>query len=114
MTPYLLENAHTIVLDSRKGVMYNEPRKWGSMNYVKVKHPALKKAVYLENPKTIIKHGHTFVSGHVVNKQGDPVIVKGGSVMHLLEVGEGVQIIPQKFNPKYAELEDAQWELLIL
>ena len=76
--------------------------------YIKVKHPGLRKPVYLENPKTTAKGGHTFVSGHVVNKQGEPLIFKGGSVLHLLETGEGVKVTPQKFNNKYAELEDAQ------
>lgn len=78
------------------------------MAYVKVKHPALKKAIYLENPQMITKSGHTFISGEVVNKFGDPLIVKGGSVVHILEVGDGVLITPQKFHLKYGNLMDAQ------
>lgn len=77
------------------------------MDYIKVKHPALKKPVYLENPKVVTKGSHSFISGLVVNKQGDAVIVNGGSVMHLLQIDETVQIIPQKFNLKYGDLEDA-------
>ena len=78
--------------------------------FVKVKHPGLKKAIYLENPKITVRGDYTFISGYVCNKNGDGKVVKGGSVLHLLQVGEGVEIIPQKFNNKYAELEDAPFD----
>jgi hypothetical protein len=74
--------------------------------YVKVKHPSVKKPVYLEQAKIVTKGEYTFVTGYEVYKDCEPKIVKGGGVMHLLQLGEGVEIIEQTVNKMYCELED--------
>jgi hypothetical protein len=74
--------------------------------YVKVIHPSEKKPVYLEQAKIVSKNGFTFITGYVVGKDAEPKIIKGGSVMHMLQLGEGVKIIEQTVNKMYGDLED--------
>lgn len=72
--------------------------------HVKVKIKG-RRSLYLEQAK-YVRNG-TFIAGYQIDKRGESILYKGGSILHLIEVGEGVQVIPQKFNLKYAELEDA-------
>lgn len=74
--------------------------------YVKVKHPSEKKLVYLEQAKIVTKNDISFITGYVVDKNAEPKIVKGGSVMHMLQLGEGVEITEQTVNKMYGDLED--------
>ncbi len=59
-----------------------------TFNYVKVKHPSKKKPVYLEQAKLITKGDYIFISGYEIGKDCEPKIVKGGGVLHLLQVGK--------------------------
>ncbi len=73
-------------------------------HYIKVKHPSLSKPIYLEHPNLLRKDGLEFVSGYVIDKYGEPRIVKGGDVIHMLQLGNGVKIIPQEMHKKYGIL----------
>jgi len=85
-----------------------------TFSYVKVIHPSEKKPVYLEQAKIVTKNGYTFITGYVVGKDAEPKIVKGGSVMHMLQLGEGVKIIEQAVNKMYGDLEDTERTITIL
>lgn len=75
-------------------------------HYVKVKHPANKgKWVFLELPKIVTKGENKFLTGYEVNKDGEQKEVKGEAVMHLLQLGEGVEIVGLKSNLTYGNLE---------
>jgi len=76
--------------------------------YVKVLHPSCKKAVYLELPKLVTKEGHQFISGYVCDKDGESKIVKGGSVMHLLQLGVSVKVIGMKPDNFYGIMEEIE------
>jgi|SRR5208282_463901 len=77
-----------------------------TFGYVKVIHPSEKKPVYLEQAKIVSKNGFTFITGYVVDKNAEPKIIKGGSVMHMLQLGEDVKIVEQTVNKMYGDLED--------
>jgi hypothetical protein len=74
---------------------------------VKVLMKGKKKPVYLEQPKYIHKKGMDFIGGYEINQQGESKIVKGGAVLHLIELGEGVTVVPQKHSKMYGDLYDA-------
>jgi hypothetical protein len=76
--------------------------------YVKVLHPAVKKAVYLEQPKLVTKDDIKFISGTECDKEGETKIVKGGTVMHLLQLGEGVTVIGMKHDNFYGIMEEIE------
>lgn len=81
-----------------------------SCSIVKVKYTAAsgKKAfVYLEQHKIIDKGDIKFVSGYEVDKNGEAKSIKGGSVLHLIQIGEGVMITPQLQSKMYGDLHDA-------
>lgn len=61
--------------------------------------------IYLEQARYI--RDNTFITGYQITRLGESVMYKGGVIKHLIQIGDGVQVIPQKFNLKYAELEDA-------
>jgi hypothetical protein len=69
-----------------------------------------KKSIRLEQSKIIDKGTHKFISGYEVNKQGEPVPPPKGidSVMNLIQIGEGVEIIPQLQSKMYGDLHDAE------
>lgn len=71
--------------------------------YVKVKMCG-QRSVYLEQAR-YIRDGQ-FITGYQINKHGDSAMYKGGVIKHLIQIGDGVTVIPQKWNLKYAELED--------
>lgn len=74
--------------------------------FVKVKHPANKgKWVFLEQPKIVTKGENKFLTGYEVTKDGESKEIKGGAVMHLLQLGEGVEIVGLKSNLTYGNLE---------
>jgi hypothetical protein len=78
---------------------------------VKVKYVAnngKKASVYLEQHKIIDKGEYKFVTGYEVNKQGEAKIVKGGSVLHFIQVGDGVEIVPQLVSKMYGDLHDVK------
>jgi methionine aminopeptidase len=75
------------------------------MEYAKVKIGKAK-PFYLEHVKRIKKSGMEFVSGYLVHKNGEPITHRGAVVMHLIQVGEGVKIVPQTMNKFYCELEN--------
>jgi hypothetical protein len=80
-------------------------------SYVKVKyvtHNGKKVVVYLEQHNIITKGEYKFVSGYQINKQGEAVTVKGGSILHLIQIGEGVEVIPQMVSKTYGDLHDAK------
>lgn len=77
-----------------------------------------KRAVYLEGAKYSHIKGVVFLSGHQVDKFCEPVMVKGGGVLHLISVGEesagsmplfkpftGVKLYACKVNRTYCEIE---------
>ncbi len=75
-------------------------------HYIKVKHPSLSKPVYLEHPNLIKKDGLEFVSGYAIDKYGESKFVKDGCMIHVLQLGKGVKIIPQEMHKKYGVLEN--------
>lgn len=78
--------------------------------FVKVKSPQLKRPVYLEHARFIERKGHRFVSGFVIKKDGESVLVKGGDVLHLIEIGPGVVVQQMEFDNKYGWLVPAKQE----
>jgi hypothetical protein len=74
---------------------------------VKVLRQGRKKPVYLEQPKYISKKGMDFIAGYEINREGEPKVVKGGAVLHLIQLGEGVTVVPQKQSKMYGDLHDA-------
>jgi len=85
--------------------MATEELKFG---YVKVLHPSSKQAVYLEQPKLVTKGDFKFISGTVCDKEGETKIVKGGTVLHLLQLGEGVKVIGMKHDNFYGIMEEIE------
>lgn len=77
---------------------------------VKVKYLAegKQKSVYLEQHKIIDKGITKFVSGYEVDKHSEGKIYKGGSILHLIQLGEGVEVIPQLQSKMYGDLHDAE------
>jgi hypothetical protein len=74
---------------------------------VKVLRQGKKKPVYLEQPKFVSKKGMDFVAGYEINREGEAKVVKGGAVLHLIQLGEGVTVVPQKQSKMYGDLHDA-------
>jgi hypothetical protein len=75
-------------------------------SYVKVKIKG-KKSIYLEQVKYLDKGGHKFVSGYEIDKYAESKILKGDTVvMHLIELGAGVTVVPQMQHKMYLELAD--------
>jgi hypothetical protein len=72
--------------------------------YVKVKLQS-KQTVYLEQAKVIAKGGHKFISGTQVDSQGETVIKKGGTTLHLIQLGEGVTVKPMEFDKFYGTFQ---------
>jgi len=71
--------------------------KWTKVSIEGKQNPVyLKNAVYIQNYK--------FISGYVVTKEAEPVIVKGGHVLHLIELGVGVTITPMIVDHTYGDL----------
>lgn len=77
-----------------------------------------KKILYLENAKYSKAKGIVFLSGHQVNKICEPVLSKGGDILHLISVGTetigpmplfnpfaGIKIYACKVNKTYCEIE---------
>ena len=65
-----------------------------------------KKSVYLENP-----HEYKgFIIGYQVDKYAEAVLAKTpqglADVKHMIQLGEGVTVVPQTLNKMYCELED--------
>lgn len=71
--------------------------------YVKVKIQG-RRAVYLSD--AVYVSNNTFITGYQIDKYGDQKIYKGGAIRHLIQLGKGVTVVLQKWNLKYAELED--------
>ena len=76
--------------------------------YVKVLQPSNKKAVYLEQPKFVTKGDIKFISGTECDKEGETKIVKGGTVLHLLQLGEGVKVVGMKHDNFYGIMEEIE------
>jgi len=74
------------------------------VSYVKVKIKG-KKSIYLENPKSMVKGAMQFISGYQVDKQCEGVSYRG-DLLHLIELGEGVTVLPQTVNKQSCELGD--------
>lgn len=68
-----------------------------------------KKSIRLENSKIIDRGTHKFISGYEVDKQGEPKAPPKGvdSVLNLIQLGEGVTVIPQLQSKMYGDLHDA-------
>lgn len=69
-----------------------------------------KKSIRLENSKIIDRGTHKFISGYEVTKQAEPVPPPKGidSVMQLIQIGDGVTVIPQLQSKMYGDLHDAK------
>jgi hypothetical protein len=82
-------------------------------SYVRVTYQfnGKQKSVYLEQHRIITTPplgGSTqMVTGYECNKQGESKIYKGGSILHLIQLGEGVTVIPQLQSKMYGDLHDA-------
>ena len=81
-------------------------------SYVRVKYVTpngKKKSIYLEQVKYPESQGIKFVSGYEVDKNGDPKKPPKGidSVLNLIQLGEGVEVIPQLQSKTYGDLHDA-------
>lgn len=63
-----------------------------------------KRPVYLELAKYIEKGGLRFVSGYQIDSSGEPVIVHGAEILHLIQLGEGVSLTEMTFDLKYGNL----------
>jgi hypothetical protein len=74
-------------------------------DYVKVKI-AGKKSIYLEQVKYTEAKGLKFVSGYEIDKNAESKIIHGGVTQHLIQLGEGREVVPQMMSKTYATLED--------
>lgn len=79
---------------------------------VKVKYignDGKKHSIYLENSKTIDRGTHKFISGYEVDKHAEPKQPPKGidSVMNLIQLGEGVEVVPQLQSKMYGDLHNA-------
>lgn len=74
--------------------------------YVKVKIKG-RKPIYLELSKQFERGGRKFISGYEVDKNAESKVYKGGSLFHLIELGEGRTVVPQMQSKTYGDLHDA-------
>lgn len=77
---------------------------------VKVKYIAgngKKATVYLEQSRIVDRGEYKFVTGYECTAQGDAKSIKGGAILHLIQMGEGVTVVPQLQSKMYGDLHDA-------
>lgn len=81
-------------------------------SYVRVKfiaHNGRNRSIYLEQVRYTDRSGLKFISGYEVNKQCESKKPPKGvdSVIQMIQLGDGVTVIPQLQSKKYGDLYDA-------